>query len=527
MNRARPNSFQPNTGGAEVTPTPTPTALTTPRTWRIEHRDKDGVLLDHALSAFDCDISAEVNKPWAISCTFPYSTSTNSYTDFMRQLWVYDKSDTLVQKFFITQRTRAIVNGERLIRVNGLSLLGLLAYDVIAGPDEYTTVSGALGGVVGAQTNLPAITLGACTRASVAGSVEITLNNVSALAALYKVYEQSGAGGVIWVDPDTLQLEWELDAGAFAGNIAATALNCTSLEVEDDFSALATRVIAQGEGIEASTRITTTVNDLTAQATYGIRAAVVSNREIRKAGTLNEWAASQLAMLHAPKQSVKVGMVDLSAISATYQRSAIRPGQWLRVVDTIFGIEMRVMVHSVKFNLLDPGDISVTVGNALAGREEWADSDDNLAAPGTPRRDSRKSDAKDAIDVLADLVEGLDEAEKTDHGFDHSLREALLDPHDGTDFDDLGIVTSAEFEGADGAYSPENPTSDFSPLNDSSVYSPDNVASEYSPMNTDSMLSPYNASSPLSPSYPNGPLNPTTPGSPFGGQYGKFKPWSA
>jgi hypothetical protein len=127
-------------------------------------------------------------------------------------------------------------------------------------------------------------------------------------------------------------------------------------------------------------------------------------------------------MLHVPRQSVNVDMVDLSKVSASYGASEIQVGQWLRIVDTVFAVEFRALIHSIQFSIDNPADIKVEIGNALAGREEWVDADGNKAAPGTPNRDSNKAESKDVLDYIADALErGLD-ADRIDPGFDHSLR---------------------------------------------------------------------------------------------------------
>jgi hypothetical protein len=223
-------------------------------------------------------------------------------------------------------------------------------------------------------------------------------------------------------------------------------------------------------------------------------------------------------MLNVPKQSISISAVDLSKVSASYMRSEIAVGQWLRIVDTVFGVEFRAMVHAVEFDPTRPADIKVEIGNALVGRTEWADPDGNKAAPGTPNRDSNKAESKDVLDYIADALErGLD-ADRIDPGFDHSLRESMYDPpaFDAVPFADLGILADSDFT---------DPTGDFNPENPDSIFSPENADGPLSPFNHDSYMSPDNPLSPLSPQYPGGALNPSTPGSPLGSVYGKFKPF--
>jgi hypothetical protein len=81
-------------------------------------------------------------------------------------------------------------------------------------------------------------------------------------------------------------------------------------------------------------------NDSDAQALYGIRGKVISNREIRTGSTLEIFAETQLSMMSSPKKNITIDMVDLSQISDAYRVYQINPGQWIRIT-TAFGNEWR------------------------------------------------------------------------------------------------------------------------------------------------------------------------------------------
>lgn len=518
-NNSRPNAFRANTTGAPEPTPPTPSAVTAPRTWRLEHRDVDGSLLAVRCDAFNAKVQARINEPWVLSCELPYTAENAAFSMPFKQLWLYDDTDVLRQRFFFgSRREISCVGGIRSIRASLPSFMALLKYDTIETSVEYQTVAGALGGVIGAQQNTPAVSLGDVTLAYAAGAMPITLQNMTALSALMKVYEESGVGGVYWVDPITLELEWERDCGPYAGNLAATAINVASIRIEEDYGQLATRIVAQGEGIESSTRLVAEAEDSAAQTAYGIRSTIVSSKGIRQPSTLTAYAESQLSVLSVPRQSISVDMVDLSKVSASYGASEIQVGQWLRVIDTVFNVEARVMVHSVEFDITNPGDVKVEIGDAISGRSEWADPAGKKAAPGTPSAKGTRDKAKDIVKIIADVIERDSDSERIDPGFDRSLRDAMFDPPapDDVDFADLGVLADSDFTGEDGAFSPDNPDS---------IFSPENPNGDFSPFNPDSFFSPDNPASPLSPEYPGGALNPSNPNSPLGGQYALWKPW--
>lgn len=241
----------------------------------------------------------------------------------------------------------------------------------------------------------------------------LSVSDQSLLTALEEL--RGRHGGYMYVDPSNRRFYWKRHIGAFTGQYVRIGFNGIQMEEEEDFAALATRVIAYGAGATQETQISVTLNDATAQAAYGVIPAVVTNKNITDETELETWAQANLDARKAPRKTYRVGVIDLARLtSADYSFHDLAVGSQVRVFDASLGVTIDTTIGTITRNLDDPLDVAITVTNPDAG------SGGNEA--GTVPAIARERDAADTIADMLRMI--MDEVRNA--GAD-GLRETIME----------------------------------------------------------------------------------------------------
>ncbi|MCC6695016.1 MAG: phage tail protein [Candidatus Hydrogenedentes bacterium] len=260
------------------------------------------------------------------------------------------------------------------------------------------------------QESATPIHYGSVDAAIGAETCTLTVSDQKILQALEEL--RARHAGYMYVDPSNRRFYWKRHIGAFTGQYVRIGFNGIQMEEEEDFSALATRIIAYGAGATQETQISVTVNDATAQAAYGIIPDVITNKNITDATELQAWAQANLDARKAPRKTYRVGVIDLARLtSADYSFHDLAVGSQVRVVDASLGVTIDTTIGTITRNLDDPLDVAITVTNPDTGNEA-----------GTMPAIAR---ARDAADTIADMLRMiLDEVRNAGA---EGLRETILE----------------------------------------------------------------------------------------------------
>lgn len=259
------------------------------------------------------------------------------------------------------------------------------------------------------QVHARPIILGSIDVAIGSQTKSVRIEGKSIMAALREL--QQLYGGSIWVDPNTRRLYWKRVQGSRTGQYVRIGFNGQNIEETEDFTGIATRVIAVGRGDSYESALRVTVNDSAAQSAYGIIPHLAVNKDINDLTVLTDWADALLDSLKVPRKTYNVGVIDLARLTANdYSFHDLSVGNQLRVMDTQFAITLDTRIVTIERDLDHPLNVQIQVANPSAGTI----SGDLTTIP----RD------RTIEDTIADLLEAI-ERQQRDTGFDDALAEQI------------------------------------------------------------------------------------------------------
>jgi hypothetical protein len=327
--------------------------------YRLETRQQDGTLLHYLDERFSSLWVDEANVPGTL--TFSYDGNHEFAGDFVfpNEVWLYQGDNTTVREKFVITNIEDVEDVGYFLRITCRSLLWIWSQEIITfaentNTDIKTTLSDW---IVNHQTQTPGInTFG--MDSAIGNEVRNTrIENKSILEALNDLHKT--IGGYFYVN-NSRSLIWQRNPGVDKGHRIDIKKNATFIKKSTDYGNLATRIVAYGRGVDKDIRLSVTVDDATAQSTYGIITAVLNDQSI--------------AHIDTPLVTYDVGMIDLSqtdVLDYTFEASALEIGAVINLLGNDSGVDITTRVLKITRNLDNPLDVKIEVGDPSAGTTTW------------------------------------------------------------------------------------------------------------------------------------------------------------
>jgi len=306
----------------------------------------------------------------------------------------------------VTYQTTLEFQNVPLLTGNGSSLTGNRRVQVTTTRPTQTVTQVIAYLLANWQTNTLPINFGAVDAIIGDDVTTISVQNQSILWALNEL--RGRYGGYMYVDPANRRFYWRRRIGSTTGQyVRIGGPNGQNIQEEEDYSTLATRIIAIGAGETQEAQTTVTVNDATAQSAYGIIPHIIVNKNISGTAELTDWATAVLNVMKVPRKNYSVGVIDLARLtSADYRFHELTVGSHIRVIDTTLDLAIDTIIGSIERNLDNPLDIKITVtnpdmGSGVPGGGAGGDATNEAGViPGGGRE-------RDIMDTIADMLQTL------------------------------------------------------------------------------------------------------------------------
>ena len=398
-----------------------PTDMTSRRWYTIEVQDPDDLTLMRLPNWGSGHWTQRVCRAPELEITYPLDDPAVEHLVAPNQVVLIDEAGEIIDRFVIASRTRRCsADGYPYVSVHCYGTMALLGrgqglnYSTTAA----TSVAEILEALLAEQetTVYQPITLGTVAAAIGGLSRTLTTENGNILGALDDLWRT--VGGYYEVDAQR-RLNWRRYLIGTPGQEIRRSKNLGDLAITEDWWSIRTRVIAYGRGKTDEARLKATV-DADNQGTYGVVTEVVDDTTIWDESQLASMAASTLADVSTPAKRYAVGMIDLSQLSGDidYSHEVLRLGARVRVIDESLDEAIETTIVAIDRDLAEPARIKIEVSDPDAGVEAWGGN--------APTRST------DVADLLADVLDRLDDVTIRDDGTFRSLRD-LIDP----ELDDL------------------------------------------------------------------------------------------
>lgn len=338
--------------------------------YRMEVRNPSGTLLAVVNDWHEADIEERVNEPVELSLSVWYQSPAREHLTFPNQVWLY-RSDavTPTHKTIIYHTVDKSTEGE-IRTVTAWGIQRKLADEVI---ETYTTgeagatIQQIVRDLLGYQLLTPTVSLGTLSTAIGSAVRVVDVDNKTIAQVLDELRDT--IGGFIYIDAAN-RLQWRTAIGNNLGHTIRIGRNATSITRTVDYSEIKTRIIAYGAGVTADTRLAVTVNDSSAQSTYGVRVGTFTNQSITDADTLEAAATAVLRRSVVPQTRYAVDMIDLSRTDLydlSFEAFALDLGSCVNLIASAISMDIWTRVVSVRRDLADPLDVQITVSDPEAG----------------------------------------------------------------------------------------------------------------------------------------------------------------
>lgn len=445
------NAFALNTTALNVGVVPTADTDYTSsigKPYRLEIRNSAGVLQCFVSDWYGATWSQSYNAPDTLGFTVPGDSDCAAYILPFYEIWLYQGDATAVrQRFQILAYTSGNA-GKPWITVECEDMLGKLGRELVtslfitAGTDIRTAITSLF---TSHQYQSPTVYIGVVDGF---GDIEapIDWNNKSILACLNDIQEITG--GYFWIDVDSDGVCWlrfrVARRSINLGHWIRLDHNATDIRERVDARELRTRMIGiTGAGGRQSVRTTVTLNDSTAQSTYGVIPGIYNATNVTDTDTLTYMAQNALNTLHAPKKTYQVGVIDLSQLDSTsysFEQYMMFVGQPVRLLCTYPTIDIDTHIMSIQRNLDTPADVQISIGSPETGSGDWG-----ISPQGAARKDvldhivdakARNEDATRDTGLVEQVGEALENETDTQESLALGL-EAIYDTGSGTTYDTL------------------------------------------------------------------------------------------
>ncbi len=342
--------------------------------------------------------------------TYPWDTEVVDLFTFPNLFALRDRAGNLLDRFNLaTKGKRRTVNGQRFLELMGEGVLSQLShewitsYEASAAQSPETTFSEILGEF---QINgvVRPIIMGPWAGAISSQSRKFKVENISILAALHEMRRQ--VGGYFFVDP-LHRLRWVQNISGTDGQEIRIGKNLPGLEVDEDFRTITTRLHGKGHGIDDDGRLTYTA-DSDNQGTFGIWPKTYEAQTVREIDQLVEMVDSRLEEVKIADKKLRADIIDLSEVDSDldYSHEALIIGSQVRLIDGDLDETLDVHILGISRNLAQPAQVRIQISDTTTSPLYGGKQDD-------------------IVDVLADILEALNERATQDWGLREFVQAAL------------------------------------------------------------------------------------------------------
>ena len=343
-----------------------PFDLTTDRvfsgSYRIEVRDKDGELLDKLPNFFDSQWMDKVNEPGSLSFSYMNDQDEAANLEYPNLIYLYRGTELYPERVFIIQSKKIRETEGDIATVECEGVIAQLARENI---DSYNsgestkTVYEILTEILADHQQLSnKFNLGYIDPSIGNSEIVFSLEKKSIYQALTEL--QSLFAGFVYSTPQR-RLVWRKQIGSDEGHIIRFGKNATEIEETIDYRTIETRLHATADLYSGGTA-SVTVNDTTAQATYGIIEGYFKSIPVASVSELTTLATAELARRATPKKDYKVSAVDLSQTDKfdfSFEALALDPGSFVKLISDASGKEYEVVVFAVSRDIGNPLNVQI------------------------------------------------------------------------------------------------------------------------------------------------------------------------
>lgn len=320
-------------------------------------------------NAFSIAYVEAVNEAPTLKFDLPADDAKATNITKANEIWLrnYD-TGALVNRFRLAKKGDK--RGKELVTsVSAEGIINQLADELVT---DYTaddlTVTQIVTALLAFQVLTPEITVGTINP-TVSRSMSVSSDTI--LKALYRLQET--VGSYIYLD-ENRALQWRTSIGENTGQQIRYQKNLKGITREIDYTTLANRLYAYGEG-EGDARIKLSdvegqevdyIEDGDSQTEWGgIYPKVIVDKSITHPDTLMAWATLRLAELKDPRITYRVDAVDLSeSIAVDFSFEKLLIGSTIKVIDEDLGIDVSAQVLKITHSdLLHPERMAIEVAN--------------------------------------------------------------------------------------------------------------------------------------------------------------------
>lgn len=216
-----------------------------------------GVTLNYLRDAFNATYTQTFNQSPTLTFSLPSTSITLSTLVRPNEVWVYDSTNTLVEKFRILRTNISRDNsGAAAIEVSCDGYLNQLTDELIssyqASPTDAFTITEIIEDLLALQVSTSPIVYDATLIDADLSSLvrSVNLENQTILRAILALIETVSTPYYLYISPSTKKLHITATLGQDIGQEIRLGKNLSAISQESDYSTLTTRLIAIGSGSE-------------------------------------------------------------------------------------------------------------------------------------------------------------------------------------------------------------------------------------------------------------------------------------
>ncbi len=310
------------------------------------------------------------NLPNIFEFTYPFDDEHKDLLVYPNRIYLYDRVGTQIRGFTISVVTPTRTQeGQEFVSIKCYGLMAQLGTEMISSYNSVTAGDTTVGEILDAlfdlqaRTNIDTIRRGRIDNAIRSLSRELIIQNTSILQALRSL--QKTVGGIMDVSP-TGTFTWKRETGAATGQQIRINKNMPALNVTRDYTGIFTRVVAYGKGPEPDERLTVTVNNASAQSTYGVIPLYQSWPEVDNADVLGDLGNKLLREVSRPVLKLQTQTIDLSLADDArldFTHEALEVGSRKSFIDTSLGEIHDARIAKIVRDLFVPEAVSIDIQN--------------------------------------------------------------------------------------------------------------------------------------------------------------------
>lgn len=381
--------------------------------YRLEVRSLSGTLLNYVRNWHSGFWKQQLGRGSTLAVGIPGEDTNIDNFVIPNQLWLYDNTNTLLEKFHIYRRKLARRGTAIIANIEGRSLINQMNEELVVDYDTGDGVTDSIKNIVrdlldDHQLHALPIRLGNIDSAIGDEQRHFRFQGMKLRAVLDRIKDT--IGGYIEVDPSSRRLNWKRTLGENKGQQIRYRKNEKGIERSEDRTNLVTRVYAYGAGTTPETRIRPPdpfYIDGDTQGTYGIVPGIFQDNTTTSQDELVDAATAYLKDRQYPRLTYAVDMVALEhdqTLGSTFE--ALEIGSRVTVIDETLVIDIATRIITLDRDLSNPLRVTIQVANPLAGTSAW----------GTASAAPERARAQTAADVITEIFRRLEAVERPDLG---------------------------------------------------------------------------------------------------------------